>query len=104
MLNQLFTYPGVLARHRCAPFLNERERFLTHRADEGLAPATLIYLAGKLLIIAKTLALEVNHSQPLILHMPLNEMLSAINSTVAMPEHPSTYSLASLPTGCVFSE
>lgn len=58
MLDQLFKYPGVLARHQAAPLLDERERYLAHRTAQGLAPATLTYLAGKLRILAYEMALE----------------------------------------------
>ncbi len=57
MFDQLFTYPGVLSRHRAAPLAQERERYLTARAAVGLAPDTLRNLAQELLIIARILAL-----------------------------------------------
>src|ERR671924_410869 len=56
MFEQLFTYRGVLARHREAPLVAERERYLATRAAVGLAPDTLRNLAQALRIIAHTLA------------------------------------------------
>ena len=32
MLDNLFKYSAVLARHQSAPLLEERERYLAHRA------------------------------------------------------------------------
>jgi integrase/recombinase XerD len=56
MFEQLFTYRGVLARHREAPLVEERERYLAMCAAVGLAPDTLRNLAQTLRIIAHTLA------------------------------------------------
>lgn len=58
MLERLFKYRKVLARHQAAPLLEERERYLTYRAAQGSAHATLTYLAGKLLIIAQAIPLR----------------------------------------------
>lgn len=55
MFEQLFTYQGVLSRHRDAPLVEERERYLATRAAGGLAPATLQNLAQELRIIAQML-------------------------------------------------
>ena len=55
MLKHLFSYPGVLARHRQAPALAERERFLQHCAENGMARATLISVANELRVIASKL-------------------------------------------------
>lgn len=55
MFEQLFTYHGVLSRHRAAPLVEERERYLAARAADGLAPATLQNLAQELRIIAQSL-------------------------------------------------
>jgi site-specific recombinase XerD len=57
MFEQLFTYRGVLSRHREAPLVQERERYLAARAAVGLAPDPLRNLAQELRIIAQTLAL-----------------------------------------------
>lgn len=57
MFEQLFTYRGVLSRHREAPLVEERERYLATRAAVGLAPDTLQHLAQALRIIVHTLAL-----------------------------------------------
>lgn len=58
MLEQLFKYPGVLARHQAAPLADERERYLTHQAAKGLASATLRTLACQLCIVAQALPLS----------------------------------------------
>ena len=63
MLDNLFKYSAVLARHQSAPLLKERERYLAHRASEGLAADTLRSLAGKLLIVTQHLVCEVASSQ-----------------------------------------
>ena len=53
MLEKLFKYPAVLRRHKDAPFLEERERYLLHRANEGCAQATLIRISRELFWIAR---------------------------------------------------
>jgi integrase/recombinase XerD len=55
MLKHLFSYPGVLARHRQAPAVAERERFLQHCAENGMARATLISITDELRVIASKL-------------------------------------------------
>src|SRR5512138_2888962 len=55
MFEQLFTYHGVLSRHRDAPLVEERERYLAARVADSLAPATLQNLAQELRIIAHQL-------------------------------------------------
>jgi site-specific recombinase XerD len=62
MFEQLFTYRGVLSRHREAPLVQERERYLAARAAVGLAPDTLRNMAQELRIIAQTLALSADGS------------------------------------------
>lgn len=62
MLDKLFRYPAVMARHQSAPLLEERERYLAHRASEGLALATLQHLAGTLRIIAQYLVVNDNEN------------------------------------------
>lgn len=49
MLGSLFKYPSVLARHQNAPFLEERERYLRHRKEQGYAHGTLLRIARELL-------------------------------------------------------
>jgi len=49
----LFKHPRVLARHRGGPAADARERFLIHRANEGMAHNTLLRTASELLVIAK---------------------------------------------------
>ena len=48
MLASLFKYPAVLARHQKAPFLEDREHYLQHRAEQGCAPYTLLRIAREL--------------------------------------------------------
>jgi hypothetical protein len=48
MLGNLFKYQAVLARHQNAPLLEERERYLAHRAKQGCAPETLKRIAREL--------------------------------------------------------
>ena len=57
MFNILFQYPRVLARHRQGPSAQARERYLTHRADQGAARDTLLRTARELLVIAQRLDL-----------------------------------------------
>src|SRR5260370_19295086 len=59
MFERLFRYPKVLARHAEAPMRTERERFLQHCADQGMAYGTLISKANELLVIARRLDLSV---------------------------------------------
>lgn len=58
MLEKLYTHPRVLERHRQGPFLQERERYLSHRAELGVAPATLVRLARELLVVAHRIDLK----------------------------------------------
>lgn len=37
MLESLFKYSAVLARHKNAPLLGERDRYLEHRVQSGYA-------------------------------------------------------------------
>lgn len=55
MFQELFNYPGVLARHKNAPFAEERERYLSHRVQEGCAKETLLRIARELLCIVREL-------------------------------------------------
>jgi hypothetical protein len=57
MFSILFHYPRVLARHRQGPSAQARERYLTHRADQGAACDTLLRTAREHLIIAQRLDL-----------------------------------------------
>jgi site-specific recombinase XerD len=52
MFEQLFTYPGVLARHRGAPAAAARENYLQHCAKQGMARGTLLSVANELRVIA----------------------------------------------------
>ena len=53
MFETLFKHPRVLARHCGGPAADARERFLIHRANEGMARNTLLRTASELLVIAK---------------------------------------------------
>jgi integrase/recombinase XerD len=55
MLESLFNYPTVLARHRNAPLFEERDRYLRHRAQQGCAHGTLLRIARELLLIVQRL-------------------------------------------------
>ena len=57
MLDQLYHYPRVLARHRNALMLIEREQFLRHCATQGMARTSLISLANELSVVAQRLAM-----------------------------------------------
>jgi len=58
MFNTLYRYPGVALRHREGPSAPERERFLIHCANEGMARATLLNLASELMVIARRVNIE----------------------------------------------
>src|SRR4030042_4810434 len=55
MLQSLFKYPAVLARHRNAPLSEERDHYLRHRAQQGCAHGTLLRIARELLPIVHRL-------------------------------------------------
>lgn len=55
MLDKLFKYPTVLARHLDAPLTKERDGYLEYRASEGIALATLVHLADELLVVAQSM-------------------------------------------------
>jgi hypothetical protein len=55
MLETLFTYPAVLARHQMGPGSAERGRYLAHCAAQGLARETLLHIARELLVVAERL-------------------------------------------------
>ena len=57
MFDRLFTLPAIRARHRDGPLADERERFLTHLGDLGLARRTLQGFAALLLVVADALDL-----------------------------------------------
>ncbi|HWM66078.1 MAG TPA: hypothetical protein VNO35_05790 [Steroidobacteraceae bacterium] len=42
MFDQLFRYGKIIDRHRQAPFVVERERFLQHGAVQGMAKNTFV--------------------------------------------------------------
>jgi integrase/recombinase XerD len=57
VFEKLFKYRGVQARHRNAPLVKERVAYLSHRADQGFAKATLLNIARELLVICRYLRL-----------------------------------------------
>lgn len=59
MFEKLFKSPRVLARQRGGPLADARESYLSHRADEGTAPNTLLRDARELLVIASEMNLKV---------------------------------------------
>lgn len=58
MLDDLYSNPLVLARHRDAPQVRARERFLVHCADQGYPRSSLRKIAWQLLVIASTIDLR----------------------------------------------
>jgi hypothetical protein len=60
MFEQLFRYRKIVDRHRKAPFVNERERFLQRCADQGMAKSTLTSLATELLVVVQQIDLTTN--------------------------------------------
>ena len=55
MFEQLFTHPAVVARHRAAPYVEERERYLTYCAQQGYTQATFRLKARELIWVARKL-------------------------------------------------
>lgn len=56
MLEKLFNYPAVLARHRKAPLFEERDCYLAYRAEkDGCAHETLLRIARELLQVVQVL-------------------------------------------------
>ena len=55
MLENLFTYPAVRARHKKAPLFEERDCYLAYRAKDGCAHQTLLRIARELLQIVQVL-------------------------------------------------
>lgn len=53
MFEQLFRYQKIIDRHRDAPLVIERERFLQHCAEQGMAKNTLTSLATELLVVVQ---------------------------------------------------
>lgn len=55
MFETLFRYPSVLNRHRNGPAADERQRFLIHQGNQGVARGTLLRNARELLLVAKNI-------------------------------------------------
>jgi site-specific recombinase XerD len=52
MFEKIYSYPWTVARHRNAPLLKERERFLAHCMEQGYKRTAVQQIARSLLIIA----------------------------------------------------
>lgn len=61
MLEELFSRSSALARHKEAPYLEERERYLEHCAREGYTRSTLLLLARELLWVSKKVNISPEH-------------------------------------------
>jgi len=57
MFERLFRFPHALEPHLIGPLAEERQRFLSHRADEGIRPNGLRVLAYYLLACTRSLRL-----------------------------------------------
>ena len=55
MFETLFRYPSVLNRHRNGPAADERQRYLIHQSNQGVARGTLLRNARELLVVAKNI-------------------------------------------------
>ncbi len=55
MFDSLFTQPSIIARHRNAPYREERERYLRHCEELGYTLSTKLLIARELLWIAQKL-------------------------------------------------
>jgi len=58
MFEQLFRRPSACARHRNAPLVEERERFLRHLADQGWSRRSLYAVAIELKVVAQEIVLS----------------------------------------------
>lgn len=58
MLESLFSYPTVFARHRSAPLFDERDCYLRHCAEQGCAHNTLLRIARELFQIVQLLKMS----------------------------------------------
>jgi hypothetical protein len=61
MFEKLFKYRGVQTRHRNAPLAPQRVAYLSHRAEQGSAKATLLNIARELLVICRYVPLLPRH-------------------------------------------
>jgi site-specific recombinase XerD len=62
MFEQLFRYRKIINRHRGAPLVIERVRFLQHCAKQGMAKSTLTSLATELLVVAQEIDLTTSRN------------------------------------------
>lgn len=65
MFEQLFERPHALARQRSGPLADERRRYLTHCADQQMAPRTLRGIAIFTLAVARYLRLDDRPGEPI---------------------------------------
>lgn len=68
MLESLFKYPAVLARHQNAPLKEEREQYLRHLAELGCAHDTLLRFARELPHVVQLL--DIAHT-PAVTHQQI---------------------------------
>jgi integrase/recombinase XerD len=61
MFDKLFKRPRTIARQLEAPLASERASFLAQRAEDGVAPETLVRLARELLVVVQGLDLTSSH-------------------------------------------
>jgi integrase/recombinase XerD len=61
MFQKLFKYRGVQERHRNAPLAQERVAYLSNRAEQGAAKATLLDIARELLVVCRYIQLLPPH-------------------------------------------
>jgi len=54
MFEELFEDQRTIARHKSAPYQEERRRYLTHCAEQGYAPLSLVSLAEELLWVVRS--------------------------------------------------
>jgi len=57
MFEKLFKLPAVIARHKSAPYTEERKRYLLHCLKQGYAHTTLLVIADELLWVAYKLSI-----------------------------------------------
>lgn len=57
MFQHLFKRSDALAKHRNRPLADERSRYLSHCANQGMSRSTLLQIAGHLLVITDALRL-----------------------------------------------
>ena len=87
MFEQLFERPHALARQRAGPLAEERVRYLTHLAGQGMARRTLRVVAYYLLAVAQYLRLAARPGE-VISYAEIEENAAAWASRSLSPPHP----------------